>query len=419
MANNINTWTRKVAEGMLPVFEDTRTLSKNVNTQKIAGSFYPGSGENVDFKRPTRHTVVETANGDITAESSSPIITGKATGTVQNYITAYLEYDELDEAVNIGGDVLRQTLEQPTMEIVTRLESNFADFMMANSALLAGTPGTAAANWADIAAYSAMMKANGIPAGSWCTGVNSFTEAALSGEQRSIGVNPEAGKANADATIAERFAGMTVKSCETLPSYSTDSEADRAGTLSANPDVTYLTARDTMRQTLAVTAFGANLEVKAGETIQITGRNRLNQATRKTIINAGSPVVFTGTVYADVTLDGSGAGNIVITGPAIYEATGAYNTVDSAPVSGDVVTLLGSASSIIQPNLFWHKDAFSIGSVPIKRLNDTDTTFTTKDGLQIRISYGSDFKGNSQQVRFDLVPAYAALNPFWAGHGFG
>jgi hypothetical protein len=84
-----------------------------------------------------------------------------------------------------------------------------------------------------------------------------------------------------------------------------------------------------------------------------------------------------------------------------------------------VVTILGSASDTIQPNLFWHKKAFSVGSVPIKKLFSTDTIGTTEDGMQLRVSKYSDGDKNQQIVRVDFRPAYAVLNPFFAGHGFG
>tara|TARA_R110002095_G_scaffold16629_2_gene19897 strand:- start:443 stop:976 length:534 start_codon:yes stop_codon:yes gene_type:complete len=175
-----------------------------------------------------------------------------------------------------------------------------------------------------------------------------------------------------------------------------------------------------MKQTLAVTAFQANLVVAAGETITIAGRNRLNLSTRQPVIDEnGANVVFTGVVTESVTLNGSGAGNVVISGPAIYEAAGQYNTVASAPTTGDVVTLGGAATTLYQPNLFWHKQAFSIGSVPIKKLYSTDTLATTEDGLQIRVSKGASIRENKQIVRFDLRPAYGVMNPFFAGQGFG
>ncbi len=112
----------------------------------------------------------------------------------------------------------------------------------------------------------------------------------------------------------------------------------------------------------------------------------------------------------------------MVTGPAIFESgsgNGAYNTVTQAPVSGDVINILGAAGATIQPNMFWHKQAFSVGSVPIKKLFSTDTIATTEDGLQLRVSRGAGFLENEQKVRVDFRPAYAVLNPFFAGKGFG
>ena len=174
-----------------------------------------------------------------------------------------------------------------------------------------------------------------------------------------------------------------------------------------------------MTQVIQVSGFGSGLVAKAGDKLQITGRNQLNLSTRKPIITAlGSNVIFSGTVVADVTLTG-GAGLITITGPALFEAAGQYNSVDSAPIIGDVVTLLGAVDKVLQPNLFWHRDAFTMTSVPIKRLNSTDTHFTTKDGMRFRISEGSDFKKNEQMLRIDFRPAYGVMEPRWAGHGWG
>lgn len=416
-------FTRKIAKGFMKSFESNRILSKNVNTQLLEGAFKADTGNTVDFKRPTDYKSIRTANGDVSAATKSSIITGKASGVVQNYFTVFVDYDEADEAIKM--DELDQLLAPMGKRIVTDYEVDFAAFMMKNVALLAGTPGTAVSTWDHVAAAGAIMSASGVPSDMpWCYGINPFTQQSLASNQRSLGAGGSAGKdiseAHRKAILTENFAGMKVLTATTLDNYTIAAGADRAGTLSANPDVTYLTAKDTMTQALVVTAFQANLVVKAGETIQITGRNRLNLSTRKAIVNAaGANVVFTGTVTTDVTLNGAGAGTIVVTGPAIFEANGAYNTVDSAPISGDVVTLLGTAADVVQPNLFWHKNAFSIGSVPIKKLHSTDTIATTEDGLQIRVSRGVGFLENQQKVRLDFRPAYAALNQFWAGQGHG
>lgn len=405
-------------ENVLERFEANRILSKNVNTQLFEGKFGGNTGENIDVKRPTDYASTRTATGDISG-SKQDIITGKATATVQDYITVAVDYDEADEALKMGDE--DRFWDDIANRIVVDLETDFASFMMKNTGLLSGTVGEGVDSWAEVANAGALMQSSGVPMNKrWCYAFNPFSQAALATEQRSLGVNPEVGSANETATVTRNFAGFDVKSATTLASYMSGAGADRAGTLAANPIVTYVTAKDTMTQQLSVSGFQANLEIKAGEQIRITGRNRLNLSTRLPFTDSsGSLVEYTGTVTTDVTLSGTGTGTIIVTGPAIYEATGAYNTVDSAPVSGDVVTLLGSASTVYQPNLFWHPDAFSIASVPIKKLHSTDTIATTKDGLQLRCSKYSDGDANKQTVRFDLRPAYAVLNPFFAGQGYG
>lgn len=425
MANNFDSnFSTKLMRIFMEKYENARVLSKNVNTQLLAGKFNPASGTQVDFKRPTDFTSSETSDGDIGSVNAKDIIVGKAFGTVQDYITVHMDFDEVDQALKM--DQLDELLEPAATRIVTTLELNFGNFMMINSALLAGAHGTAADSWADIAEAGAVMASHGIPASKpWFYTVNPFTQAALADNQRSLGAGGSAGalisEAHRQATITERYAGFSrVMTATTLPSYTTDSEADRVGTLSGNPTVTYVGAKDTMTQVLALANFGADLEIRAGDTIQITGRNRLNLSTRQPVVNAaGQKVLWTAVVTAAVTLNGSGVGNITVTGPAIFESAGAYNTVDTAPLSGDVVTILGAASTLFQPNLFWQKDAFSIGSVPIKKLFSTDTVAKTADGMTLRVSKYADGDANSQTIRFDLHPAFAVLNPFFAGHGFG
>lgn len=421
MANNFDSnFTRKLMMKVADRFEANRIMSKNVDSQTFSGAFNPNTGDTVDIKRPTDYKTTRTANGDISATTAQEIVTGKASATVQDYITVEVDFDEADQALKMGTDQDR-FFDDIARRIVTDLELDFAKFMMANSGLRAGTVGQGVDSWSEIAHAGALLQSSGVPMNKkWCYALNPFSQVAIANEQRSMGVNPEAGTALAQATVNENFAGMRVMTATTLPSYATDTVADRVGAVAANPNVTYLSAKDTMQQVISVSGFGANLVIKAGETVAITGRNRLNMATRELAVDAtGAPIVFTGVVVTEATLDGSGAGSITISGPAIYEANGAYNTADSAVTAGDVVTLGGSASAVYQPNLFWHPDAFSIAYVDIKKLQSTDTIYRSHDGVVMRCSKDSDVRANKQIVRFDLRPAYGAINPFMAGQGFG
>ena len=420
MANNFDSnFSRKVMRSFLDKFESKRVLTKNVDTQLFAGKFNGSTGDKIDIKRATDYNTVRTATGDVSGETKSDIITGKATAEVQDYFTAFVDYDEADEAIKM--DQLDQLLAPMATRVVTDFETDYANFMMKNTALVAGTVGTGVSKWDHVAEAGAIMQATGVPMdGGWCYAANPFTQRKLASDQRSLGGETGAMTANQRATITDNFAGMKVMTATTLSNYTTGAGADRAGTVVGTPVATYLAAKDTMTQVVGVTGFQANLEVKAGHTVTITGRNRLNLSTRKPVIDdTGSQVTWSATVTESVTLDGSGAGNLIVTGPAIFETNGQYNTVDSAIAAGDVITLGGSASTIIQPNLFWHKQAFTVASVPIKKLYSTDTIATTEDGLQLRVSKGAGFLENENKVRIDFRPAYGVMNPFFAGQGFG
>ncbi len=425
MANSFNNFTLQIAEVILDQFESKRVLSKNVDTQLLDGRFNPDSGDTFDFKRPTDYVSTRTSDGDISGGTPSDIITGRASGIVQDYITVEVDFSEADQAIKMGN--LEKLLNPMSTRIVTDLETDFARFMMRNSGLLAGLHANPVTKWDHVAEASSVMQSIGVPMDNdWMYAVNPFTQTSLASDQRSLGSGGVSGEliseAHKRAIISDNFGGLKVMTATTLGNYTTDTVAGRAGTITSI-DVTYNTAKNTMTQSIVVAGFGNDLVVKAGEVLEITGRNRLNLSTRDVILDGtGSAILFTGTVTTQVTLSATGTGTIIITGPAIFETapgTGAYNTTETEAQSGDIITLLGTNSKTFQPNLFWHKQAFSIGAVPLEKLFATDTIATTEDGMQIRVTKFADGRANRNKVRVDLRPAYAVLNPFFAGQGFG
>lgn len=424
MANSFaSNFTNILMRVFLEKFQMARVLTKNVNTQKLDGKFKPSTGDTVFFKRPTDYVSFRNATGDLTSHTATDIITGKASGIVQDYFTVLVDYDEAAEAIEM--DQIDELLAPMAERIVTDLELDYAQFMLKNAGLLAGTFGTAVTTWGGVAEASAVLKSIGIPQDApWFYTMNPYTEVTLADTVQGLQSGGSAGDlitdAHANAIIRKRFAGMQVLTATSLASFTTNATGDRVGAVNGAPTATYLGAKDTMTQSITVDAFGTFTgTINAGEIVQITGRNRLNLNTRQSIVDgAGANVLYTGVLTADATLT-SGAGTFIVSGPGIFESGGSYNTIDAAIADNDVITLLGSDSTLYQPNLFWHKEAFSLGSVPIKRLHSTDTLATTKDGLSFRVSMGSNFTENTQQVRIDFRPAYSVLNPFFAGQGWG
>jgi hypothetical protein len=420
MSNNLSSnYARKLIPVFLERMEAKRELSKAVNTQLFQGKINPSSGSEIDVKRPHQYRAVETPDGNMTAATKNAIIAGKATATVQNYITVEIDLTNKQEALELNQ--LEEIVDPAVDETITRLETNFASFMVRNSGLAYGSPGTVVDSWSDVAGAGALAHSVGWPGSDWYYAMNPFTQVNLANAQNGLGAVDSLVKTSWErAQINRNFAGMKPIACTTLASYTSGTASDRVGALAANPNVTYVGAKDTMTQTLSCSGFSANGTFRAGEVIQITGRFRCNIATRQPIFDAaGAQVLWRAVITADATADGAGAVTLTVTGPAIFEANGQYNTTTAAIVSGDIVTVLGSASTAYQPNMFFHRDAFTIATVKLPKLFSTDTIGTTRDGISVRMSQYSDGRANTNSMRVDLLPAFGAMNPFLAGHGYG
>jgi hypothetical protein len=418
-SNTVENLLRIFLEG----FESSRVLSKTVDTQIISGKFTPRSGGEVSVKRPHQYNSIRTTGGDISGSNKSDILSGKATAEVQDYITVATEWDNIEEALEL--DQLDEILKPMAEEANTTLETSLGAYMDYNAGLSYGTVGEPVDAWGDVAGAGALMKSIGVPQmGERYYVMNPFSTVNLADTQSGLasGDNNLVTTAWEDAQISNNFGGLRALTSNALNSFTdTAGLADRVGTLAATPDGTYVTHKDTMIQTLSVAGFTASQVVKAGSVIEVTGRNHLNVSTRLVALDgSATPITWRATVTADATLDGAGAGTLIVASAAIFEADGQYNNVDSALTSGDVVTILGTAGAVVQSNMFYHKQAFGLAMVKLPKLPSLETsTSTSKDGVSARVTKYSDGDTNVAKVRFDILPAFATFNPLFAGKGHG
>jgi hypothetical protein len=421
MANNLGSnITNKVARVFLKEFESSRVLTKTIDTQLFAGAFTPQFGDTIAVKRPHDYRAIRTAGGDISLETKSPIIAGKANATVQNYITVATEWTNKEEALDL--DQLTEILKPCATRAVTELETSLGTFMRTRMGGAYGTPGTAVDTWEEVAGAGAYLQTIGVPMDApWYYVMNPFVNMKLASAQSGLyAADKLVTTAWERAQISKNFGGLTGISSNALGAFTNGVCADRAGTIVGTPTATYVAAKDTMTQSVAIAGMTAGGVIKAGEVVQVTGKYRLNLSTRQQVVDAaGDPILWRAVVTQDVTLDSSGEGTLILTGPAIYESTGAYNTIDAALGNGNVITVLGASADTVAPNLVYHKQAFTMATVKLPKLHTWDTVATTSDGISIRVTKYSDGDANTQQIRFDLLPAFGVMNPFFGLLGYG
>jgi len=418
LTSNISTY---VIPKFMESFNANRVIINTVDRQTFAGQFTPDVGSTVYVKRPHDYKVSSTSDGDLTSETKSDIIAGRAAATVQNMMTVFVDWTIIEQATQL--DQLEEILAPMATRLVTNLETNFASYMMKHCGLVYGAVGTAIDAWTDVAGAGAHMKSIGVPTDMpWYYVCNPHVGATLAGLQSALSPAQATLVESAweRAMVSNNVGGFRVMQSNALASRTNTTAADLAGALSANPTVTYLGAKDTMTQSWAVSGFSASTVVKAGSVVAVTGRYYCSQSTRQAILDAsGASVTFRAVVTEDVTLSSAGAGTIVVSAPAIYEATGQYNTTTAAIVQNDVVTIQGTTGAIYQPALFYHPKAFSLATVKLPKLSATESYTASSDGITLRFTKYSDATKNQNKMRVDLLPAYATLNPFFAGQGYG
>jgi hypothetical protein len=160
---------------------------------------------------------------------------------------------------------------------------------------------------------------------------------------------------------------------------------------------------------IAVDAFGAGVQViEAGTVISITARNAIGPETRSSL---GYAKQFS--VIETVSTVG-GAATLKLN-EAIYFGSTADKNISSKPVTGDVVTILGTAGKTYRQVLAFQRNAFTLATVDL--IPDADGVSVGRDQMDgISMTYVSQFAVDTYQSfkRLDVLYGMAALRPEFA-----
>lgn len=410
-----------VLKKFLPGFMSDLVLAKTVDRQLLAGEINSSTGDSVSFKRPHQFSSLRTATGDISGQTKNNLVSGKATGRVGNYITVAVEYGQLEEAIKLNQ--LDEILMPVRQRIVTDLETELAKFMMNNGALSLGSPNTPINKWSDVAQTASFLKDLGVNEGENYAVMDPWSAQRLADAQSGLhGSDKLIQTAWEDAQISGNFGGIRALMSNGLASRS---QGAFGGTLTvqANPTVTYIAVKDTYQFTVTLAGATASVNgfLKAGDQIKFTNTFWLNQQSKQALYNGSTPISFTATVLQDANSTAGGQVTVTLSGVPIYDAAPQqqYNAVSRQVVAGDAVTVIGTASQTMKPNLFYNKFFCGLGTIPLPKLNSIDSAVATYEGFSIRVHKYADGDANVQKMRFDLLPAYVCFNQHMGGQFFG
>jgi hypothetical protein len=151
--------------------------------------------------------------------------------------------------------------------------------------------------------------------------------------------------------------------------------------------------------------------LRAGDILTFAGVYAVNPVTK---LSTGRLQQFVVTAAANSS--GAGLTPAVAISPSII-TSGSTQTVTASPADGAAVTVLGTTAAAAVSNVIFHKDAFTLASIPMQTYGGLDKSAVEYDpdtGIAVRITQGMDVTNDKLLVRADVLYGWAATRPEWA-----
>ena len=387
----------------LEILENNLVLTRNVNRQYDDSFAVTGAkiGSTLRIRLPDRALVTDGAA--LTAQDDNEQYTTLSVSSQKHIGVSFTSAELALSMDDFAERVLKPRISQLASSVDADVANSFKS--IGNSV---GTPGTTPATALVMLQAQQKLNENAATMSPRYLTVNPAANAAL--------VNGLSGFFNPTDVISRQFKnGMMgesvlgydeVNMSQSIKSFTTGSRTATGGTLSASVSTQGAT-------TIAITGAGADATVKIGDVFTVAGCYAVNPQTRE---STGSLFQFVAT--ADVTLNGSGAGNITVA--PIYTASNALATVDSFPASGAAVVFVGAASTSYAQNMAYHKDAIAFATADLLLPQGVDmASRAVHNGISLRIVRQYDISADTLPCRVDILYGYNTIRPQMACRMWG
>ena len=402
MANSLLT-IDMITRKSLEILENNLVITRNVNRQYDDSFAVEGAkiGTTLRIRLPDRALVTDGAA--LSVQDDNEQFT-TLTVSSQKHIGVQFTSAELTMQLDDFAErVLKPRVSQLASTIDADVANSFAD--IGNSV---GTPGTTPAT--SLVLLQAQQKLN---------------ENAAVMSPRFATVNPAAnaglveglkGLFNPTDTISKQFRngmmGMGVLGYEEI-NMSQSIKQFTAGTRTATGGTTSAAVTVEGATTISITGAGAAATVKAGDVFTVADCYSVNPQTRES-----TGALFQFVALADVTLDGSGAGDITVR--PIYSASEALATVDALPGNGKAIVFVGASGGQYPQNLVYHKDAITFATADLMMPQGVDmASRQVHNGISMRIVRQYDINNDRMPCRIDVLYGYSVIRPEMAVRMWG
>ena len=390
--------TRKALE----ILENNLVLTRNVNRQYDDSFAVEGAkiGSTLRIRLPDRALVTDGAALQVQDDNEQYTTLTVAS---QKHIGVNFTSAELTMQLD---DFAERVLKPRISQLASSIDADVANAYKAIYSSV-GTPGTTPATSLVLLQAQQKLNENAAVMSPRYATVNPAANAGL--------VEGMKGLFNPTDTISRQFKngmmGMGVLGYEEI-NMSQSIKQHTTGTWGTTITVTTTVATQG-QATLGLSFTGASQSWNVGDVFTVANVYSVNPQTRE---STGSLQQFV--VTAAVTAQN--ATTTVSVSPAIYTSANALATVDSFPVAGAAVTMLGAATTQYAQNLIYHKDAITFATADLLLPQGVDmASRQVHNGISLRVVRQYDINNDRLPCRIDVLYGYSAIRPAMAVRMWG
>ena len=401
MSNSILT-IDMITRKSLEILENNLVLTRNVNRQYDDSFAVEGAkiGSTLRIRLPDRALVTDGAALQVQDDNEQFTTLTVAS---QKHIGVNFTSAELTMQLD---DFAERVLKPRISQLASSIDADVANAYKAIYSSV-GTPGTTPATSLVLLQAQQKLNENAAVMSPRYATVNPAANAGL--------VEGMKGLFNPTDTISRQFKngmmGMGVLGYEEI-NMSQSIKQHTTGTWGTTITVTTTVATQG-QATLGLSFTGASQSWNVGDVFTVANVYSVNPQTRE---STGSLQQFV--VTAAVTAQN--ATTTVSVSPAIYTSANALATVDSFPVAGAAVTMLGAATTQYAQNLIYHKDAITFATADLLLPQGVDmASRQVHNGISLRVVRQYDINNDRLPCRIDVLYGYSAIRPAMAVRMWG
>lgn len=391
-----------VAKASLAILENELTMANAVYRgyegefdKKINGYEV---GDTITIRKPTDFTVRST----ITA-SAQDVTEAKTTIQVNSIAGVDFAFTSQQLTQNIGElseRVIRPAMIQIANQIDVATMNLYKDIPQ-----WVGTPGTLVQSFAGFAKGAQNLDQRSVPQDSRSAILAPADFWALAGSQTALYSQAINNKSYREGEIG-KIGGINTFMSQNAPTFTTGPMGGTPLVNGASQNTTYDTT-GANTQTLITDGWtaAAAARVVKGDVFTIAGVYDVNPVTKATL-----PILKQFVVVNNGSSDG--LGNLTLTIAPQIITSGAFQTVSAAPADNAAMTFVGTANTGYTNNLFFHKNAFALCTVPmVKPPGAVDCSRQSKNGLSVRVIPFYDGTNDKSTWRLDVLYGVKTIDP--------